>query len=285
MECGLFGDTEKITIMEDTEREVTLLAMMVGMLAEKGMSIVFPRLHTIVVGSLYVKIPVIWVRHREMYRVGGARSSTIQCNDLFERFLATGALREICIRDPTGPLSLNPSTHHDPSSHSFLTTVHFDSTDYVPLSFGRPMRIITDIDGDASWSDSLHALGTSFHTITALYGYQQISRNLQLDVYCSTSNYGTSTTEDFGKGTLGSRMSFQQEVPLPEPLQEEMVVDLGNNAQRWFRSSGRKDIVRWHRSIAAPTCGACGARPPKDSRDEVYTGGRRRHSEYFAYYG
>jgi hypothetical protein len=258
--------------------EVITLTEVLKALPKRGMSRIFPFLRSLAISSIYGKEDSnVWQRYHDIFIESRMKCDTLPCAKLFEKFLASGDLRHLCIWEMCGPLSIpelsTPHTRPVYRKPRSTTTIHF-STVYDPLPFtlGSSIRWVSQIPHSSDWANILHSIGRSINsTIANRTQYARTGdKSFQkypalVEIYCSTGFYGREEFDDT-TGAFSILSPGQRPKPiisLPRPLspaeQQVMAGKLGAILQSYSRSSSDcdTDLLNWHLSSEAPMCPAC----------------------------
>jgi hypothetical protein len=255
--------------------EVEMLTVVVRRLAALGVAKVLPSLETLAVASIYGVNHLYWQFYERYTRQTHtpAESRPLGCKLLFEQLISSGSLRHVCIRNPSGPLSLpgtatpllpRPRPHLPP-----ITTVHLEADfELAPMGIvGTSIRLVSDIPAEDDWLLHLHQMG---YAVERALAQQNPGPGVALDVeiYLSNSLFSGTRFEAHPEiFALAPATGLVERADPPRtlsvPLQRLMATKIGGVLQKFLRNtSGREDTVRWHASADSPICGACGSGAP-----------------------
>lgn len=231
----------------------------------------FPKLRTIAVGSIYGFQEDIW--HRWEAQKGPDSSSLEYCAEMFNTFCNHLDLEAFCVRDLSAPFGALPYLGWTWGTLPCTRTLHFDyDLQSLYLSFGGSVRWVSDFPSDIPYegvtqlvSEHLHNVYKRQAEIKVRAGYKMKPTDItDLEIYCSTKTYAEELVEDpANPAPPGFAPPLGSFTPAEQAEQDKFTHDLADLVQQRFgRSSGLPDKIRWHPSPQTPICRACGSGPP-----------------------
>lgn len=233
-----------------------------------GMKALFPSLHSVSVSPTY-RVGAGW---QDEDSLGGFRafsfSARSDCRIALEAFLSTGpALRRICTRDTSGPLSLprqNLARRTPPLNSQFERIIHLGNENALPsaLPLALPLTILGEYPPSKDWVEICEYMQDELSKMAELHS------SAKLKIYVSTTNYSGPRSGEmstiFDPVGLNTPAEDLPRSPLSMKEQRGLAEILTQSMQVQFRSSDKPDeAIKWSVSADIPICPCCGASAPE----------------------
>lgn len=281
--------------MEQCGDEITDYTSSMGSMTDKGqrdvwMEVVFPRLSTVAVDSIYGDQDGCWRKYEELH-LWNPEIAQLAKKDAgsFDEWIRCGNIKHLCLRDAVGPLTIDDisfanAEHPCGRPVDYSRTIHFSkSVNNLALPLGRLITYASDAPLDTDFAAVLESFANEFsglsedryHAAVELsnQGRDVASDVSDIDVYLSASSIDTlafdlafgieSAPEINLLKALGGLVPKTGSRRLSEAEQVAVTKHLEEILQTALRArSGREDKVRWHLSQDIKVCKACGSGPP-----------------------